>query len=209
MMIDYLRDPEAISRRSFELIKEEVDGAALPADIAPVAYRAVHACGMTDIVDDLAWSEGAGRIACDALASGAPILTDVAMVASGITVSRLPAANRVICTLNDPSVAALAARLKTTRTAAAVELWRPYLADAVCAIGNAPTALFRLLEIVAEDDIKPAAIIAAPPGFVGAVESKRALAEPARGLVFITVHGRRGGSAITAAIINALAREAA
>jgi len=119
MMIDYLRDPEAISRRSFELIKEEVDGAALPADIAPVAYRAVHACGMTDIVDDLAWSEGAGRIACDALASGAPILTDVAMVASGITVSRLPAANRVICTLNDPSVAALAARLKTTRTAAA------------------------------------------------------------------------------------------
>lgn len=207
-MIDYMRDPAAISRRSFEMIHEEVDGTALPADIAPAAYRAVHACGMTDIVDDLAWSEGAGGITHEALRRGAPILTDVAMVASGIGTARLPADNRIICMLNEPSVPALAKQRGTTRTAAAVELWRPYLAGAVCAIGNAPTALFRLLEMVQEGCDKPAVIIAAPPGFVGAVESKAALAEPARGLAYITVHGRRGGSAITAAIVNALASEA-
>ena len=208
-MIDYLRDPAAISRRSFALIRDEVDGAALPDDIAPAAYRAVHACGMPDIVEDLAWSEGAGRITREALRRGAPILTDVVMLASGISTARLPAANRIICMLNDPSVPALAERFETTRTAAAVELWRPYLAGAVCAIGNAPTALFRLLEMVQEGSDKPAVVIAAPPGFVGAVESKAALAEPLRGLAFITLHGRRGGSAITAAIVNALASEAA
>ena len=169
--------------------------------------RMIHACGMTDLPADLAWSPGVGRAARRALADGAPVLCDSAMVADGITRSRLPAANRVICTLRDPGVPELAARLGTTRSAAAVERWRGDLAGAVVAIGNAPTALFHLLELIDAGAPRPAAIVGIPVGFVGAAESKQALAAHPGGVPYLTVRGRRGGSAITAAAVNALAGE--
>jgi precorrin-8X/cobalt-precorrin-8 methylmutase len=165
----------------------------------------IHACGMTDLPGDVAWSPGAGTAARTALAQGAAVLCDSVMVAGGITRSRLRAGNPVVCTLRDSRVPGLAARLRTTRSAAAVDLWGDHLAGAVVAIGNAPTALFRLLELLGAGAPRPAAIIGIPVGFVGATESKLALASWPGGVPYLTVHGRRGGSAMTAAAVNALA----
>ena len=202
---DYLRDPEGITRRSFAIIRRETDVAGLPAGLVEVAYRMVHACGMTDLVADLAFSDDVAEKARGALTAGAPILADCRMVASGISRQRLAAGNDVICTLGEAGLAARAAAARTTRSAAAVELWLPHLAGALCVIGNAPTALFRLLELLAEGAPHPAAIVATPPGFVGASEAKAALAGTRHGVPFLTLHGRRGGSAMAAAAVNALA----
>ncbi|HEY9907033.1 MAG TPA: precorrin-8X methylmutase [Thermosynechococcaceae cyanobacterium] len=205
--LEYVRDGDEIYRRSFAMIRAEANLVALPPDLEKVAVRLIHTSGMTDIVDDLAASPGAGTIARSVLASGAPILCDARMVAEGITRSRLMAENSIVCTLHDPSVPALAQQLKTTRSAAALELWRLQLAGAVVAIGNAPTALFHLLEMLDSGAPKPALILGFPVGFVGAAESKAALAADSRGVPFITLHGRRGGSAMAAAAVNALATE--
>ncbi|MBO3749641.1 precorrin-8X methylmutase [Streptosporangiaceae bacterium NEAU-GS5] len=201
----YVRDGAEIYRRSFAIIRAEADLARLPADVAQVAVRMIHACGMTDLTEDLAWSPGLVAAARAALRAGAPVFCDAQMVASGVTRARLPAANDVLCTLGDPAVPALAARLGTTRSAAALELWRDRLEGSVVAIGNAPTALFRLLEMVADGAGRPAAVLGIPVGFVGAAESKQALAES--DLEFLVVRGRRGGSAMTAAAVNAIASE--
>lgn len=205
-MIDYVRDGAEIYRRSFATIRAETDLAGLPDDVARVAVRMIHACGMTDLVEDLAWSPGVVAKARAALLAGAPVLCDARMVASGVTRARLPAGNEVVCTLGEPGVPGLAARLGTTRSAAALELWRDRLGGAVVAIGNAPTALFRLLELVEEGAPRPAAVLGIPVGFIGAAESKEALA--ASGLDHLVVRGRRGGSAMTAAAVNAIASEA-
>jgi len=200
----YLRDPDAIYRESFAIIRREAKLAHLPADVADIAVRLVHACGMTDVVEDLAFAPEVARSARAALAAGAPVLCDSAMVAAGIMKARLPAANDVICTLSDPQVPRLSQSLGTTRSAAAVDLWRPRLDGAVVAIGNAPTALFRLLEILTEGAAPPAAILAFPVGFVGAAESKQALIDARPGIPYLTLKGRRGGSALAAAAVNAL-----
>jgi precorrin-8X/cobalt-precorrin-8 methylmutase len=201
----YVRDGAEIYRRSFAIIRAEADLQRVPIDLEPAVVRMIHACGMVDLVDDIVWSEGVGHAIRSALASGARVLTDSMMLADGITRGRLPANNEVCCLLRDPAVEAEAARLGTTRSAAAVDAWRDRLDGAVVAIGNAPTALFRLLELLAEGCPKPAAVVGIPVGFVGAAESKRALADESHGVPWLTVHGRRGGSAIAAAAINALA----
>jgi precorrin-8X/cobalt-precorrin-8 methylmutase len=203
--VEYVRDGAEIYRRSFATIRAEADLSGLPADVAAVAVRMIHACGMVDLVADIGFSTGVVTAARKALLGGAPILCDAEMVASGVTRRRLPAGNEVICTLRDPSVPGLAASLGTTRSAAALDLWGGRLDGAVVAIGNAPTALFRLLEMVEAGGPRPAAILGIPVGFIGAAESKEALA--ASGLEHLIVRGRRGGSAITAAAINALASE--
>jgi precorrin-8X/cobalt-precorrin-8 methylmutase len=205
---DYERDGAAIYRESFATIRREADLSGVPRDLERVAVRMIHACGMTDLVADLAWSAGFAGRAGDALRAGAPVLCDSSMVAAGITRSRLPAANDVLCTLRDPRTPGLALELGTTRTAASVELWRDRLDGALVAVGNAPTALFHLLDIVAAGAPRPAAVIGVPVGFVGAAESKAALASSPLGLEFLTVHGRRGGSAIASAAVNALASRA-
>ncbi|MFJ3904361.1 precorrin-8X methylmutase [Streptomyces sp. NPDC090025] len=207
-MFEYEKDGAEIYRRSFATIRAEADLAGLPDDVATVAVRMIHACGMTDLVTDLAFSPGVVSAARAALRAGAPILCDARMVASGVTRKRLPADNEVLCTLSDPAVPALAAELGTTRSAAALELWRDRLEGSVVAIGNAPTALFHLLEMIAKGAPKPAAVLGIPVGFIGAAESKDALAENGLGLDFLVVRGRRGGSAMTAAALNALAHEA-
>ncbi|HLH66723.1 MAG TPA: precorrin-8X methylmutase [Solirubrobacteraceae bacterium] len=204
---DHLRDGAEIYRRSFATIRAEADLSGLDAVISRVAVRMIHACGMVDLAADIRASDGFGAAASAALAAGAPILCDTQMVAAGITRSRLPAANEVICTLADPRVPALAAELHSTRSAAALELWGPHLEGALVVIGNAPTALFRLLELLAEGAPTPAAVIGVPVGFVGAAESKEALAGTAPA-DYLIVRGRRGGSAIAAAAVNALASEA-
>jgi precorrin-8X/cobalt-precorrin-8 methylmutase len=206
-MMDYIRDGNAIYEKSFATIRAEANLAILSTDLETVAVRLIHACGMTDIVNDLAYSVGAAAIGRKALAQGAPILCDAQMVANGVTRKRLPAQNEVICTLNDSDVAAIAQSLQNTRSAAALELWRGHLEGAVVAIGNAPTALFRLLEMLEEGAPKPALILGFPVGFVGAIESKAALAQIDHGIPFITLHGRRGGSAMAAAAVNAIAQE--
>jgi precorrin-8X/cobalt-precorrin-8 methylmutase len=206
-MPNYIQNPQEIYRNSFAIIRSEANLDALPPDVAKVAVRMIHACGMTDIVEDLAYSENAIASGIAALLSGAPILCDARMVAEGITRSRLPANNQVICTLNHPDVPAIAEKIQNTRSAAALELWRGQLEGSVVAIGNAPTALFKLLEMLDEGVPKPAAIFGLPVGFVGAMESKVALAADSRGVPFLTLHGRRGGSAIAAAAINAIASE--
>ncbi len=206
-MIEYEKDGPAIYRQSFAMIRAEADLDGLPADIAQVAVRMIHACGMVDLVDDLLYSPAVVRDARAALRAGAPVLCDVSMVASGVTRRRLPAGNDVVCTLSDPQVPALAARLGTTRSAAAMELWRDRLDGAVVAVGNAPTSLFRLLEMVEAGAPRPAAVIGVPVGFVGAAESKDALARHPAALEHLVVRGRRGGSAIAAAAINAIASE--
>ncbi|MGN9913032.1 precorrin-8X methylmutase [Phytohabitans sp. LJ34] len=204
-MSEYIKDGAEIYRRSFATIRAEADLSGLPDDVARVAVRMIHSCGMVDLVTDLAWSAGAIAAGRAALRAGAPILCDAAMVAAGVTRRRLPAGNEVVCTLGDPRVPELAARLGTTRSAAALELWRDRLGGALVAVGNAPTALFRLLELVAEGAGRPAAVLGIPVGFIGAAESKMALA--ATDLEHLVVHGRRGGSAMTAAAINAIASE--
>ncbi|MFI8850329.1 precorrin-8X methylmutase [Streptomyces sp. 891-h] len=206
-MFEYEKDGAAIYRQSFATIRAEADLAGLPADVGQVAVRMIHACGMVDLVRDLAHTPRVVEKARAALRAGAPILCDVAMIASGVTRKRLPADNEVICTLADPAVPRLAAELGTTRTAAALELWRDRMEGAVVAIGNAPTALFRLLEMVEEGAPRPAAVIGVPVGFVGAVESKQALAEHPSGLEHLVVHGRRGGSALAVSALNAIASE--
>jgi len=200
----YLRDPAAIYRRSFALIRAEARLARFPAALRPMAVRLAHAAGDVSILDDLAWSRGAVNAGRRALGSGAAILVDSEMVAAGIIRDRLPAQNPVICTLRDPAVPALAARHQTTRSAAAVELWRTYLAGSVVAIGNAPTALFHLLEMLEAGADRPALILGFPVGFVGAAEAKEALGGFGRSLAFVTLKGRRGGSALAAAAVNAL-----
>ena len=200
----YIRDPAEIYRQSFAAIRRETDLSRLDEDLTPVALRLVHACAMPEIVDDLAASPDAARAGHDALAGGAPILTDVEMVARGVIANRLPQENDVICRLGDPSITNLAASQNTTRSAAAVTLWPDQLAGAVVAIGNAPTALFRLLEGLAEGWPAPALILGFPVGFIGAAESKEALIEGAHGAPYITLRGRRGGSALAAAAVNAL-----
>jgi precorrin-8X/cobalt-precorrin-8 methylmutase len=204
---DYVRDGAEIYRRSFATIRAETDLSGLPPDVATVAVRMIHSCGMVDLVDDIAYSPGVVAAGRRALRAGAPILCDAAMVAAGVTRRRLPADNPVVCCLGDPRVPALAAELATTRSAAALELWRDRLDGAVVAVGNAPTALFRLLEMVDAGAGRPAAVLGIPVGFIGAAESKLALAEHPGGLEYLVVHGRRGGSAMTAAALNAIACE--
>lgn len=206
-MLDYIRDGQAIYDRSFAIIRSEADLSRIPADLEKLAVRVAHACGMVDVIEDLAFSDGAATAGRTALLAGAPILCDARMVAEGVTRARLPRGNQVICTLNDPSVPALAIEMGNTRSAAALELWRPHLEGAVVAFGNAPTALFRLLEMIEEGAPRPALVLGFPVGFVGAMESKAALAENTHGIPFVVVHGRRGGSAMAAAAINALASE--
>ncbi|SNS66613.1 precorrin-8X methylmutase [Geodermatophilus pulveris] len=204
-MYEYEKDGAEIYRRSFATIRAESDLGGLPEDVARVAVRMVHACGQVDLVRDLAWSPDVVARARAALDAGAPVLCDATMVASGVTRRRLPEDNDVVCTLDDPRTPALAAELGTTRTAAALELWRDRLDGAVVAIGNAPTALFHLLEMVAAGAPRPAAVLGIPVGFIGAVESKDALA--ASDLEHLVVRGRRGGSAIAAAAVNAIASD--
>ncbi|MFD4830032.1 precorrin-8X methylmutase [Streptomyces uncialis] len=206
-VFDYEKDGAEIYRRSFATIRAEADLTGLPDDVGRVAVRMIHACGMVDLVRDLAHSPAVVSRAREALRAGAPILCDATMVASGVTRKRLPAANEVICTLSDPTVPDLAARLGTTRSAAALELWRDRLDGAVVAVGNAPTALFRLLEMIEEGAPRPAAVIGVPVGFIGAAESKDELAAHPSGLEYLVVRGRRGGSAMAAAALNAIASE--
>ncbi|MED7949471.1 MULTISPECIES: precorrin-8X methylmutase [unclassified Streptomyces] len=206
-MIEYEKDGASIYRQSFATIRAEADLAALPADVSQVAVRMIHACGMVDLVEDLVYSPGVVASARAALRAGAPILCDVNMVASGVTRKRLPADNEVVCTLTDPSVPELARAMGNTRSAAAMELWLPRLEGAVVAVGNAPTSLFRLLEMIEAGAPRPAAVIGVPVGFIGAAESKEALAVHPAGLEHLVVRGRRGGSAMAAAAINAIASE--
>ncbi|MFJ7280259.1 precorrin-8X methylmutase [Kitasatospora sp. NPDC098663] len=206
-MIEYEKDGASIYRQSFATIRAEADLAALPADVSQVAVRMIHACGMVDLVEDLVYSPGVVASARAALRAGAPILCDVNMVASGVTRKRLPADNEVVCTLTDPSVPELARKMGNTRSAAAMELWLPRLEGAVVAVGNAPTSLFRLLEMIEAGAPRPAAVIGVPVGFIGAAESKQALAAHPSGLEHLVVRGRRGGSAIAAAAVNAIASE--
>jgi len=201
----YLRDGPEIYRRSFAIIRAEADLSGVPATLEAAAVRMVHACGMVDLVEDLAWSDGAGSAIRAALRGGATVLTDSMMLANGVTRRRLPADNAVWCALAEPAVTAAAAAAGTTRSAAGVDAWGDRLDGAVVAIGNAPTALFHLLELLDAGGPRPAAIVGVPVGFVGAAESKRSLAEHSSGVPWLTVHGRRGGSAIAAAAINALA----
>jgi precorrin-8X/cobalt-precorrin-8 methylmutase len=204
-MSAYLRDGAEIYRQSFATIRAEADLRGLDPVLERAAVRMIHACGMVDLVSDIGASPGLGASAEAALRGGAPIICDTTMVAAGITRSRLTADNDVVCTLSDPTVPELADRMETTRTAAAIELWRDRLEGAVVVVGNAPTALFRLLEVVEEGGGRPAAVIGAPVGFIGAAESKVALAENSAKLEYLVVYGRRGGSAIAAAAVNALA----
>ncbi|MBK1631169.1 precorrin-8X methylmutase [Thiohalocapsa halophila] len=208
-MLPYNRDADAIYRESFAIIRAEADLDRIPPDLEALAVRVAHACGMPDVIDDLLFSPDAGSAGRDALAAGAAILCDGRMSAEGITRRRLPADNPVVCTLDDPQVPALARALGNTRTAAAMELWRAQLAGAVLVVGNAPTALFRLLEMLDDAAPRPALILGFPVGFVGAAESKEALAADSRGVPYVTLRGRRGGSAMAAAAVNALGREPA
>jgi precorrin-8X/cobalt-precorrin-8 methylmutase len=202
-MYEYEHDGAEIYRRSFATIRAEADLSRFPGDVADVAVRMIHASGQVDLTTDIDFSRDVVVRAREALDAGAPVLCDVQMVASGVTRKRLPKDNDVVCTLNDPRTPELARELGTTRTAAAMHLWGDRLDGAVVAIGNAPTALFHLLEMVRDGAPRPAAVVGIPVGFIGAVESKDALAES--DLEYIVVRGRRGGSAITAAAVNAIA----
>jgi precorrin-8X/cobalt-precorrin-8 methylmutase len=201
---DHIKDPRAIYDASFAIVRAQADLSAIQADLRDVVVRLIHACGMPDIVGDLGFSADLVAAATSALAAGRPVLADCEMVASGITRKFLPAANQIIVTLNDPRTAPLAEQLATTRSAAAVDLWRDHIDGAVLVFGNAPTALFRALELVG-DGARPAAILGFPVGFVGAAESKQALADHAPAMPFLTLHGTRGGSALASAALNALA----
>jgi precorrin-8X/cobalt-precorrin-8 methylmutase len=204
---DYIRDGAAIYERSFTIIREEADLSGFTPEQADVAVRMIHACGQVEAAAPIEFSPDLVQAARDALQRGAPIFCDAQMVAHGVTRARLPAGNDVICTLRDKAVPELAKKLGTTRSAAALELWRDRLEGSLVAIGNAPTALFHLLEMLGASAPKPAAIIGIPVGFVGAAESKDALAANSYGVPYLIVRGRMGGSAMTAAAINALAKE--
>lgn len=199
----YIRDGAAIYEKSFAMIRDEADLARFATAEERVAVRIIHACGMVELAADIVFTPGAVEAAVAALARGAPVFCDARMVADGVTRSRLPAVNDVICKLYDPRVPALAQTMGTTRSAAAMELWRDRLGGAVVAIGNAPTALFRLLELIDAGAPPPAAVVGMPVGFVGAAESKEALL--AHGVPALVVRGRKGGSAMAAAAVNALA----
>jgi len=204
---EYCEDGAQIYRESFAIIRAESDLSQLPPDAEKVAVRMVHACGQTDLTADLSIHPNLVRAARTALRAGAPIFTDSTMVASGVTRARLPAGNEVICHLRDPEVTALAKAWSTTRSAAAVSLWGEKVDGAVVAIGNAPTALFHLLEWISAGGPKPAAIVGVPVGFVGSAESKQALIDHESGIPYLVVRGRRGGSAMAASAVNALAQE--
>ena len=205
--LTYLRDGAEIYRRSFATIRAEADLARFSRDEEPVAVRMIHACGIVEIAADLVFSQGAVALARAALRQGAPILCDSKMLARGVIAAHLPRGNEVICALDNPAVASLAQKLGTTRSAAALEFWRDRLDGAIAAIGNAPTALYHLLEMLDEIFARPACVIGMPVGFVGAAESKVALIADAR-VPYITLKGRRGGSAMAAAALNAIASEA-
>jgi precorrin-8X/cobalt-precorrin-8 methylmutase len=206
-VISYKKNADEIYRESFEIIRAESDLSAFPSDLARVVVRMIHACGMTDLPQYISASPTATEVGKMAILLGKPIYCDANMVANGITRSRLPKENDVICTLNDPRTGGLASSLETTRSAAALELWREQLGGSVVVIGNAPTALFHLLEMLEGGAPPPALIIGVPVGFVGAAESKAALETNSRNIPYLTVRGRRGGSAIAAAAVNALASE--
>ncbi len=205
--MSYIKSGAAIYKESFSIIRREADLSAFEPDLARVVVRMIHACGMTDLPRDVEASHDAAVAGVEALLAGAPLLCDATMVANGITRARLSRNNEVLCTLTDTRTAELAATLQTTRSAAALELWRDKLAGSVVVIGNAPTALFHLLDMLEQGAPRPALIIGIPVGFVGAAESKAALAANRFRVPFLTVHGRRGGSAIAAAAVNALASE--
>jgi len=206
METDYQRDAAAIYRESFATIRAEADLSRFPADVSQVVVRMIHACGQVDLAEDVAFSPNVVAAARAALRAGAPILCDADMVASGVTRRRLPVDNDVVCTLNSPLVRGMAIQMHTTRSATALEMWRDRMAGAVVAIGNAPTALFRLLDMLADGAPKPAAILGIPVGFIGAAESKDALVDFG-GIEYLTVRGRRGGSAVVAAAVNGIASE--
>ncbi len=204
--MEYLRDPAAIYEQSFGIIRTETDLGALPPALAEIAVRLIHSCGMPDIVADLRWSEDVAASSRNALAGGASIICDSRMTATGIISRILPRNNQILCMIDLPNVAREAEAQRTTRSAAQVELWKPFLPGSLVAIGNAPTALFRLLDLIAEDPSrKPAAILGFPVGFVGASEAKAALHEQGHEVPYITLLGRRGGSAMAASAVNALA----
>ena len=201
----YLRDPELIYQQSFNAIRKEADLSHFPQDIANIVVRMIHSCGMTDIAQDIVYTISAASAGKAALMQGAPVLCDSRMVCEGVIRAKLPAENEVLCWNNCPESVVLAKELETTRSAAAVDLWRPKLAGAVVAVGNAPTTLFRLLEVLEEGVDPPAVIFGLPVGFVGAAESKELLVKQCKGSVqFLTLNGRRGGSAMAAAAVNAL-----
>ncbi len=203
-MSDYLKDPEAIYSLSFQTIEAETDFSLIPANARAVARRVIHACGMTDVVRNLVITPDFVTAAEVALMAGGKILVDAEMVRHGIITRLLPERERIICTLNDPRTKEVAADIGNTRSAAAVELWRPHLAGSIAVIGNAPTALFHLLDMIDAGAPRPAAIVGLPVGFVGAAESKEQLIANPRGMPFVALRGRQGGSAMAAAVINAL-----
>ena len=206
-MLDYIRDAAEIYRQSFATIRAEADLARFPDDVAGVVVRLIHTCGQVDVTDHVAYTDDVVTTARAALDAGAPVLCDSSMVASGITRSRLPADNEVVSLVADPRAADLAARLGSTRSAAGVDLWADRLGGAVLAIGNAPTALFRLLELIDDGAPVPAAVLGGPVGFVGSAQSKQELIDRPRGMSYLVVTGRRGGSAMAAAAVNAIASE--
>ena len=206
-MLDYIRDAAEIYRQSFATIRAEADLARFPDDVAGVVVRLIHTCGQVDVTEHVAYTDDVVTRARTALDAGAPVLCDSSMVASGITRSRLPADNEVVSLVADPGAADLAARLGSTRSAAGVDLWADRLGGAVLAIGNAPTALFRLLELIDEGAPVPAAVLGGPVGFVGSAQSKQELTDRPRGMSYLVVTGRRGGSAMAAAAVNAIASE--
>ena len=206
-MLDYIRDADEIYRRSFATIRAEADLTRFPADVARVVVRLIHTCGQVDVAEHVAFADDVVTRTSAALRGGAPVLCDSSMVAAGITTARLPADNQVASLVADPRAPELAARRHTTRSAAAMELWADRLAGAVLAIGNAPTALFRLLELIDEGVSAPAAVLGGPVGFVGSAQSKQELIDRPRGMSYLVVTGRRGGSAMAAAAVNAIAAE--
>jgi precorrin-8X/cobalt-precorrin-8 methylmutase len=207
-VLDYVRDASEIYRQSFATIRAEADLSRFPDDVERVVVRLIHTCGQVDVANHVAYTDDVVTRASAALAAGAPVLCDSSMVAAGITVSRLPADNQIVSLVADPRAAELAAQLDTTRSAAGVELWADRLDGAVLAIGNAPTALFRLLELVDEGSPAPAAVLGGPVGFVGSAASKQELIDRPRGMSYLVVRGRRGGSAMAAAAVNAIASTA-
>ena len=204
-MLDYIRDAAEIYRRSFATIRDEADLSRFPEDIARVVVRLIHTCGQVDVVEHIAYTDDVVASTHAALSAGAPVLCDSSMVAAGVSVGRLPAGNEVVSLVADPRVDELPARHHTTRSAAAVELWADHLDGAVLAIGNAPTALFRLLELIDDGVPAPAAVLGGPVGFVGSAQSKQELIDHPRGMAYLVVRGRRGGSAMAAAAVNAIA----